>query len=70
MVADLQLVSGRTLDIVTQAVAKGAYGSSIAADYGRFTVAAAMTETARSSRMLIPNQGPPNIICWLVHWLP
>jgi DNA repair protein RecO (recombination protein O) len=46
MVADLQLVQGRTLDIVTQAVAKGAYGSSIAADYGRFTVAAAMTETA------------------------
>jgi DNA repair protein RecO (recombination protein O) len=46
MVADLQLVAGRTLDIVTQAVAKGAYGSSIAADYGRFTVAAAMTETA------------------------
>lgn len=46
MVADLQLISGRTLDIVTRAVAKGAYGSSIAADYGRFTVAAAMTETA------------------------
>ena len=46
MVADLQLVSGRTLDIVTQAVAKGAYGGSIAADYGRYTVAAAMTETA------------------------
>ena len=46
MVADLQLVSGRTLDIVTQAVAKGAYGSSIAADYSRYTVAAAMTETA------------------------
>ena len=46
MVADLQLVSGRTLDIVTQAVAKGAYGGNIAADYGRYTVAAAMTETA------------------------
>ncbi len=46
MVADLQLVSGRTLDIVTQAIAKGAYGSSIAADYSRYTVAAAMTETA------------------------
>lgn len=46
MVADLQLVSGRSLDIVTQAVAKGAYGGSIAADYGRYTVAAAMTETA------------------------
>ena len=46
MVADLQLVSGRTLDIVTQAVAKGAYGGNIAADYSRYTVAAAMTETA------------------------
>ncbi|MBT2512772.1 DNA repair protein RecO [Arthrobacter sp. ISL-30] len=46
MVVDLQLVSGRTLDIVTQAVAKGAYGTSIAADYGSYTVAAAMTETA------------------------
>jgi DNA repair protein RecO (recombination protein O) len=46
MVADLQLVSGKTLDIVTQAVAKGAYGGNIAADYGRYTVAAAMTETA------------------------
>lgn len=46
MVADLQLVSGRTLDIVTQAVAKGAYGGSIAADYASYTVAAAMTETA------------------------
>ena len=46
MVADLQLISGRTLDIVTQAVAKGAYGGNIAADYGRYTVAAAMTETA------------------------
>ena len=38
MVADLQLISGRTLDIVTQAVAKGAYGGNIAADYGRYTV--------------------------------
>ncbi|ACL39936.1 DNA repair protein RecO [Pseudarthrobacter chlorophenolicus A6] len=46
MVVDLQLISGRSLDIVTQAVAKGAYGGSIAADYGRYTVAAAMTETA------------------------
>ena len=46
MVVDLQLISGRTLDIVTQAVAKGAYGGNIAADYGRYTVAAAMTETA------------------------
>lgn len=46
MVADLQLVAGRNLDIVTQAVAKGSYGREIVADYGRYTVAAAMTETA------------------------
>lgn len=46
MVSDLQLVSGRTLDIVTQAEAKGSYGREIVADYSRYTVAAAMTETA------------------------
>ncbi|MBG0740222.1 DNA repair protein RecO [Paeniglutamicibacter antarcticus] len=46
MVADLQLVSGRSLDIVTQAVSKGSYGGKIAADYDRYTVAAVMTETA------------------------
>ncbi|MCZ2404297.1 DNA repair protein RecO [Paenarthrobacter sp. Z7-10] len=46
MVADLQLVSGRSLDIVTQAVSKGSYGREIVADYGCYTVAVAMTETA------------------------
>jgi DNA repair protein RecO (recombination protein O) len=46
MVADLQLVQGRSLDIITQAVAKGSYGDGIAADYDKYTVAAAMTETA------------------------
>ncbi|MCU1573816.1 MAG: repair protein RecO [Micrococcaceae bacterium] len=46
MVADLQLVEGRNLDIVTQAVAKGSYGRDIVADYARYTVAAAITETA------------------------
>lgn len=46
MVADLQLVKGRTLDIVTQAVAKASYGDAIAANYDRYVVAAAMTETA------------------------
>ncbi len=46
MVADLQLVSGRTLDVVTQAVAKGAYGTAIASDYTSYTAAAAMVETA------------------------
>lgn len=46
MVADLQLVSGRNLDIVTQAVSLGSYGREIVADYTRYTMAAAMTETA------------------------
>ncbi|WP_115790602.1 DNA repair protein RecO [Arthrobacter silvisoli] len=46
MVADLQLVSGRSLDVVTQAVAKGAYGTAIASDYTSYTAAAAMVETA------------------------
>lgn len=46
MVSDLQLVSGRTLDVVTQVQTKGSYGYSIAADYGRFTAATAIVETA------------------------
>jgi DNA repair protein RecO (recombination protein O) len=46
MVADLQLIAGRNLDIVTQAQSLGPYGRGIVADYGRYTVAAAITETA------------------------
>lgn len=46
MVADLQLVKGRSLDIVTQAVARASYGDAIAAKYDRYVVAAAMAETA------------------------
>lgn len=46
MVADLQLVKGRSLDIVTQAVARFSYGDAIAANYDRYVVAAAMAETA------------------------
>ncbi|WP_104110609.1 DNA repair protein RecO [Arthrobacter sp. N199823] len=46
MVADLQLVKGRSLDIITQAVARASYGDAIAANYDRYVVAAAMAETA------------------------
>lgn len=46
MVADLQLYRGRSLDIVQQAVSLGSYGSEISADYGRYTAASAMVETA------------------------
>ncbi|WP_403024643.1 DNA repair protein RecO [Salinibacterium sp. GXW1014] len=46
MVADAQFFEGRTLDVVTQAVSIGAYGSAITADYGAYTAASAMVETA------------------------
>src|SRR3984885_8575619 len=42
---DLQLYSGRNLDIVTQAVTLDSFGSVIAADYSRYTAATAIVET-------------------------
>ena len=45
-VAQVQLVHGRNLDIVSQAIGKRAYGQSIVADYEKYTAAAAMVETA------------------------
>jgi DNA repair protein RecO (recombination protein O) len=46
MLVDLQLYTGRSLDIVTQAETIGAYGSAIATDYPRYTAGSAMLETA------------------------
>ena len=43
---DLQLYTGRSLDIVTQAVTLGAYGKDIVGDYGRYTAGTAILETA------------------------
>lgn len=43
---DLQLHTGRTLDIITQADTLRAYGTPIAADYPRYTAGTAMLETA------------------------
>lgn len=43
---DLQLHTGRTLDVVTQAETVRAYGEAIVADYSRYTAATAMLETA------------------------
>lgn len=42
---DLQLYTGRTLDVITQAETVRAYGESIVADYSRYTAATAMLET-------------------------
>jgi DNA repair protein RecO (recombination protein O) len=46
MVADVQLYEGRSLDIITQAESVGSYGADITADYGSYTAASAMVETA------------------------
>ncbi|TDQ52047.1 DNA repair protein RecO [Actinorugispora endophytica] len=43
---DLQLHTGRTLDIVTQADTLHAYGGPLVADYPRYTAGTAMLETA------------------------
>lgn len=46
MVADVQFVHGRSLDIITQAQSRHTYGPLIAADYEKYTVASAMAEAA------------------------
>ncbi|GAA1169627.1 DNA repair protein RecO [Nesterenkonia xinjiangensis] len=46
MVADVQLVHGRSLDIVTQAISQGSYGAMIVADYDKYTAANIMAEAA------------------------
>ena len=42
---DVQLHTGRTLDIVTQTESLGAYGASLAGDYSRWTAASVICET-------------------------
>ncbi|WP_026174843.1 DNA repair protein RecO [Acaricomes phytoseiuli] len=46
MVTDLQLISGHSLDTVTQAVSRSSYGQPIAAHYEKYTTATAMAEAA------------------------
>jgi DNA repair protein RecO (recombination protein O) len=46
MVVDLQCYEGRSLDVIQQAESLGAYGAPIVADYGSFTAANAIVETA------------------------
>ncbi len=43
---DVQLYTGRSLDIVTQVEAFHGYGTGLAGDYGRYTAGTAMLETA------------------------
>ena len=46
MHVDVQCYTGRSLDTVTQVETIGAYGGDIAVDYGAYTAASAMVETA------------------------
>jgi DNA repair protein RecO (recombination protein O) len=46
MHVDVQLATGRSLDVVTQVETLGPYGPAICADYGRYTAGTAMLETA------------------------
>ncbi|WP_210506011.1 DNA repair protein RecO [Naasia sp. SYSU D00057] len=46
MVVDVQLYEGRSLDVITQAESLASYGASIASDYGSYTAANAIVETA------------------------
>ncbi|HEV7812868.1 MAG TPA: DNA repair protein RecO [Leifsonia sp.] len=46
MVADVQLYQGRSLDIVNQAESLASYGAEITGDYGSYTAASVMVETA------------------------
>lgn len=43
---DVQLHTGRSLDVITQAETVRSYGEAVAFDYSRYTAAAAMLETA------------------------
>lgn len=63
MVADLQLHSGRSLDIVTQAETLGPYGRQISTDYGLWTTGTAMLETAER---LVEAEGEPAVQQYLL----
>ena len=46
MLVDVQLYTGRSLDVVTQVETIAPYGQAIATDYARYTAGTAMLETA------------------------
>lgn len=56
MHVDLQLATGRTLDVITQAVIIGAYGERIVGDYARYTAGTVLLETA--DRLVVEEKEP------------
>ncbi|WP_106535933.1 DNA repair protein RecO [Haloactinopolyspora alba] len=63
MHVDIQLATGRTLDVVTQAETIAPYGMSITDDYGRYTAATAILETAER---LTAEEGEPTVQHYLL----
>ncbi|EUA33389.1 recombination O family protein [Mycobacterium xenopi 4042] len=60
---DVQLYPGRNLDIVTQVVSIDAFATDIVSDYGRYTCACAMLETAErlaGEERARPGAAPPH----------
>ncbi|SFG46892.1 DNA replication and repair protein RecO [Actinopolymorpha cephalotaxi] len=53
---ELQLAVGRSLDVITQAEIRRPYAEAMYADYGRYTTAAAMLETAE--RLTVEEREP------------
>jgi DNA repair protein RecO (recombination protein O) len=53
---DLQLATGRTLDVVTQAESIAAYGEGIVSDYARYTTGTVLLETA--DRLVVEEKEP------------
>lgn len=55
---DLQFATGRTLDVITQAVTLHAYAAPLGEDYRRYTVGQVMIETADR---LVGEEGQPTV---------
>jgi DNA repair protein RecO (recombination protein O) len=53
---DLQLATGRSLDVVTQAVSIAPYGLGIVSDYARYTTGTVLLETA--DRLVVEEKEP------------
>lgn len=62
---DLQLHTGRSLDVVTQADTLHAYGSTLVTDYPRYTAGTAMLETAEK---IVSVEKDPALRQFLLLW--
>lgn len=60
---DMQLATGRTLDVITQVVTVDAYGQELGADYPRYTAGEAMLEGADR---IVTEEGEPALQQYLL----